>query len=289
MPTARVYLIVLLGQAIFAATPLFLKIALQDFDPLTLGFWRFLISALLLNLLLLARGNKLTAYGKNLLPIILLGVLAIPLNQVVLFYGLRLTTPGHSTLMFALTPMFVYLLAIVILHEQISLRKFAGIIVALIGVAIVLADQHIKYEPRFAAGDAIILLSVLAWAAYTAFGKKVVAQVGSLETTAYTLTFAALAFLPIGAYPAAAFDYRAVHPMAWTGLLYAAVLASVIAYPIWYWALKYFEASRRSAFIYVQPLIATTLSFFFLQEELTTNFLLGGAIIIGGVIITERA
>jgi drug/metabolite transporter (DMT)-like permease len=74
----------------------------------------------------------------------------------------------------------------------------------------------------------------------------------------------------------------------WAGLLYMALLASVVAYLIFYWALRHLAASRLAAFTYIQPVLATLLGIEYLGERLTKNVVIGGALILAGVYLAER-
>jgi drug/metabolite transporter (DMT)-like permease len=275
-------------QLIFSATPLFTKVALSDFEPLTLGLLRFVIAAIILNLILLISGQFRSISRKNRLTVIFLGLLIAPINQGFFLFGLELTTPGHSALMFSMTPLFVYILAIPILSEKFYPGKMAGILIALAGVIIILLDRNITVEPKFYWGDLLIMVAVIAWALYIVLGKKLVAELGSIVAYSYSITAGMFLFLPMGAHSAAAADFMQPSLIAWAGLLYIAVLTTSTAFPLWYWALKYMEASRLSIYMYIQTILATFWSYIFLSEELTLNFILGGITILAGVFITEK-
>ena len=103
------------------------------------------------------------------------------------------------------------------------------------------------------------------------------------------MTVGTLLFVPIGIYPAATFDYGRAGTLSWFSLLYIAVLASGVAYPLWYWALKHLEASRLAVFSNFQPVLTAAPSYLFFAEELTPNFILGGTLVLVGVFATERA
>jgi drug/metabolite transporter (DMT)-like permease len=287
MPQILVILVVVFGQAIFAATPIFAKVALRDFDPLSLGIVRFVISIILLNAILYARKRPLLPAKSDLKLVLWLGFLAIPANQGMFLLGLKFTSPGHSALLYSLTPLFAYILAIIFLKEKTRLLKFIGIAVAFAGVIIILTDKQIKLEPDFATGDLIIVGGVTAWAAYTVFGKTLVRRAGAFAALTYSMTAGTLMGLPFGFWHTVTFDFSQVSTAAWIGMLFIAVATSGVAYPIWYWALKYMEASRLTVFIFLQPVLANIFSYIFLHEELTRNFLIGGSTVLVGLIISE--
>lgn len=289
MAPAVVYLVVILGQIVFAATPIFAKIALREFDPFTLGLLRFVISIAMLNALLLVQGRRIIPEAKHWPLLLFLGFVAVPVNQGLFLVGLKYTSPAHSALLYSLTPLIVYLLAIPVLKEKPSVGKIADIMTALCGVIFVLLDSQIKRAPHFVWGDLLIFVAVIAWALFTVFGKLLVGRIGSLPAVTYTMTVGTLLFVPIGIYPAANFDYGRASPLSWFSLLYIAVLASGVAYPLWYWGLKHLEASRLAVFSNFQPVLTAVLSYLFFAEELTPNFILGGILVLVGVFATERA
>jgi len=73
------------------------------------------------------------------------------------------------------------------------------------------------------------------------------------------------------------------------GLLYMAAISSVAAYTLFYWALRYMEASRVAAVNYFQPIGAILVAALFLGEVPTRYLLLGGVLILLGVYLAERA
>ena len=70
---------------------------------------------------------------------------------------------------------------------------------------------------------------------------------------------------------------------------YVAVLSSVLAPLIFYYALRHMSASRLAALTYLQPVLTTISSVLILSEKLTLNFVLGGSIVLTGILLTQRA
>jgi drug/metabolite transporter (DMT)-like permease len=67
-----------------------------------------------------------------------------------------------------------------------------------------------------------------------------------------------------------------------------AVLPSVVGSLIYYYALVYMPASRVTAFLYLQPVLATLLAIPVLGEHLTGALIGGGVMVLAGVSLTER-
>jgi drug/metabolite transporter (DMT)-like permease len=281
-----IYPLIITGQLIAGGTFPIAKIAVNSIEPLTLALLRFGIASIVMMVILVATGRVKRIERADWMRFIVIGLLAVPLNQLLFLYGLKFTTAGRSALYYGATPIFVFLLAIFYLKEKMTLMKSLGIIASFAGVAIILRGGRLDEGVLF--GDFMVILAVIAWAAYTVFGKPLLHKYGSLTVTAYALLIGTLAYLPIGLYPAVKFNYAAVPLSAWLSLLYIAIMTSVIAYSIWYWALARMEASKLAIFQNLQPVFATILSVIMVSENFGLDFYLGGAMVIGGVLLTQR-
>jgi len=253
-----------------------------------MAFLRFLLAAAILWPLGERRRKGRTIERADQIKLWGLGLLAIPLNQGLFLYGLQWTTAGHSALLYALTPMFVLVLAAWRLGERITFWRTTGIVIALGGVVVVLLEKGIVLQPGQFLGDILVLVAVVAWAYYTVLGKPLIKKYGAMVVTARAMTYGTLLFLPIGLYSVADFHPAAVAADAWLGLLYCAIMTSVIAYSLWFWALKFIDASQVAVFNNIQPVVAAFFAWVLLGEPLTATFVVGGVLVLIGVIITEK-
>ena len=74
----------------------------------------------------------------------------------------------------------------------------------------------------------------------------------------------------------------------WASLGYLIVFTSVVAYLAYYWALRRTEASRVAIWSNLQPVLTAGLAWAVYDERLTGAFLAGGAMVLAGVVLTER-
>jgi drug/metabolite transporter (DMT)-like permease len=284
----------LIAQTLISAgTYLFAKRALAEIPALPLGLIRFAGASTLLGLLLL----RLRPRGQRLPPrsawkkILLLSFVAVPINQGFFLYGLQLSTAAHAALLYTLTPLFVLLLAQALLGEFPGWRTALGTAIALVGTVWVLFHRGLDLSRGPLLGDLLLLVAVLAWAIYTAEGREVVSAHGALPTIAWTLIGGTLLYLPIGigSLIPAANRARIAHvsAQAWWGVAYLIVVTSVIAYLLWYWALKHLAAARVAVFTNLQPLATAFLAHVFLGEHVTAAFLLGAVVVIAGVLLAQ--
>jgi drug/metabolite transporter (DMT)-like permease len=76
---------------------------------------------------------------------------------------------------------------------------------------------------------------------------------------------------------------------AWGQLLFIAVLSTVAGYLVWAKAIQVMTATGAAAYIYFIPIVSALVSILFFGERLGLLALLGGGLILGGVLLIQRA
>jgi len=273
----------ILGALAFPIT----KFGVAVIEPFAFAFFRFVISAAIFMLIIRFRKYDNAIEKKDYWRIFLLGLIIIPFNQVMYLYGQSLTGAGHGALIFATTPIWLFILAMIHLKEKLQMRRAIGIIVAVVGVVVIMFGGAVRIGTEYLIGDLIILLAVFAWTYYTILGKPLVRKYGAFRVTAYALSSGTLVYLPFGIWAASKIDYSQTTTGAWLSVLYMAIGTSVLAYVLWYWVLKHIDASRMAVFHNFQPVIASGVAFFWLGEPMGLPFIFGGLTVLAGVIVAE--
>jgi drug/metabolite transporter (DMT)-like permease len=115
----------------------------------------------------------------------------------------------------------------------------------------------------------------------------------SLTMTTWNYLFGGLIILPIAINRAFALgplpNWQSIPWSAWACLAFTAIFSSTLAYLFYFWLLRYLEASQLSAFSYLLPVSATILGIFFLNERGSWSELLGAALALVGLFLTESA
>lgn len=285
------YALILLMTLIWGANYVVAKTALRYFPVLLIGPLRAaLAAALLAPAYLIARSRSGRQHGwtaRELSFLGLLGVFGITLNQVFFILGMARTSVAHAALIIATTPLQVMALAALRGQERITLRKAAGMLTAMAGVGILHAGDA-GGRGASLAGDLLVFVAAFCFSLYTVFGKEVTRRHDSLTVNALGYVAGALAGAPLLVQQSAGFDYAGVGAGGWLALAYMTLLASILCYLIFYYALDHMPASRLAAFSYLQPVIAAATGFVFLGEPVTLPVAAGGALVLGGVWVTGR-
>lgn len=276
-------------SALSAGTYLAGKRALAEVSPVELAFVRFALAAVV-HAALLQRLRPGFA-RRDLAPLAALGVLAVAVNQVLFLAGLARSTPGHAALLYALTPIFVFLIEWLRGKERATPGKVAGIAVAFAGTVVVLAGRGVlglSGARDALAGDVLLLLAVIAWAIYAVGGKAYTATYGGLATGSVTLVAGTLLCAPAGLAFLHVEHFARLSPLGIASVVYLVVVTSVVAWLIYYWALGHAEASRVAVWSNIQPVMTALLAWALYGERLTAPFVGGGLMVVAGVILAER-
>jgi drug/metabolite transporter (DMT)-like permease len=275
-------------SAISAGTYLAAKRALEELGPFELALARFVLAAGMYGALVLRSGGRVERrdWGK----VVLLGIVGVTVNQILFLSGMRLTTPGHGALLYALAPVFVFLMARSRLGERATPAKVGGIALALAGTAVVLLSRGMLSLDATSplAGDLLILAAVVAWSAFAVGGKRLAEKYGPVTGTAWVLLVGTVIYLPIGFGLGDLSRFRGLSTGAWVGVAYLVVMTNVVAWIIYSWALSRAEASRVAVWSNLQPVLTALLAWWMYGDRLTGAFAAGGAMVLAGVLLTER-
>ena len=264
------------------------KNALTEFSPLLLGALRFTVGGLfVLPIYLWSKRNSQGPPLSISWKVLALGVVGVAANQFLFLLGLMRTTVSHAAILIALTPVMVLLLSAWVGHERITSGKAAGLGLALSGVA-VLQGRALFGGHGSMLGDVFVLLAGLAFAIFTVGGKEIRQRYDGLTMATIAYAGSAALLSPLTLWLASSFDFSRVTWVGWVSVVYMATFPSVIAYLIFFHALRFMPSSQVSRLAYLQPFIATLFAVPILGEKVTASLVTGGALVLAGVFWAER-
>jgi drug/metabolite transporter (DMT)-like permease len=265
------------------------KMSLRQIDPVTLAVFRFELAALVMLAIYFLRGGpRVVPRRADLGRIAFLGIFGVVLNQGGFTIGLNFTSSDHSAVIAAVAPVMVLLFASILRLEDLTLWKTLGMAISFCGVLVLETEHGCPSNSPFLKGDLITLVSTVGYALYAVFGKKMARAYDAVSMNTYMVVTAAVILLPLAIRQGIVIDWRAIGWLGWSGVVYMAVCSSVAAYTIFYWALRYMEASRVAVVSYFQPVAVILFSVPILGERPTRHLLAGTALVLLGVYLAER-
>ncbi|GAB6415353.1 EamA family transporter [Bacillus luti] len=255
----------LLGFAIFTGgTFNASKYAVQYFEAIHIAAWRFGIAAfVMLCLLKIRKDFEVEVWRQNRIYYLLLGIVGVFGFNFFFFLGMKHTEAMNGALIMATNPLVTTLLASVILREKIVKRQGIGMLLALIGVVFVLTQGSFTaiQNLSFSKGDFYILLGNICWALYGVLGRKFIKTGNPIQTTTYTMTIGALAFMIISSTQKSIVTVLEIPLLAWGAILFMAIGMSVLGYLWWNNGIAQIGAARTSLFFNLVPVVTMIISF----------------------------
>jgi drug/metabolite transporter (DMT)-like permease len=285
------YVVLLLANVVYATSYAVTRLTLDDVPPAMLAFTRLAIGALILIPLSRALHGRRALTWRDRRTIFWMGAIGFAAAAGLSHWGIALSTASHAALLITAEPVSLVLLSPMLLGERLTPRERWGALLTLAGALLVVLNAAPERPASFLSywrGDALLVLSGVAYAAYTLLGRGILMRHPALPVTAWSILWGAVAMAPLAGVEWAAGHRPRVTPAAVTGALYLAVVITALGYWAWNYALERVEASRAAIFLNVQPLLGALLGIWWLGEPLTPFVVAGGALILAGLHVAAK-
>jgi drug/metabolite transporter (DMT)-like permease len=237
------------------------------------------------------RRNRVGFTGHDYWTFLYLGFFGVAISQSCFTIGLRYTSISHSAVIVGMGPIYTLVLAVLARVEKATWRKATGMAIAFAGVALLASDSSMSTHSASLLGDAITMGGSVGFALYAVLGKRVADRYDTLTMTAFNHFAGALLMLPVAVHEARALgpaaNWRAIPWESWASTIYMAIFGGALALLLYFWLLRYLEASQLSAFTYLLPVGATILGVFWLGERTSWEQVFGGSLALAGVYWVE--
>jgi drug/metabolite transporter (DMT)-like permease len=268
---------------------LFGKIAFREMSVAENASFRFLFACVALIPFLV---KKTTLFrGRNARDLWLFAtatVIGFPVQFLVQFKGLELTTVSHASLIVGTLPVMIALASVLFLHERLTRLEWGVFLLSPLGVLLIAlsAKESAGGAKPTREGDFLVALSMGAAAIMILLSKRLLERYEALDITVWMIvTGTALLVACSEVFQPLRFHFSRG---AWAASAAQGFLATAGAYLFWNWGLARVPASQAGVFLNLEPLIGSCLGVIILRETLGATALLGGAMIIGPAIYFSR-
>jgi drug/metabolite transporter (DMT)-like permease len=267
----------------------FIKIALREFSPLAFNGIRLLFASLILIIALFVRGEGFSLAKSDIPKILFLSIIGNTAFQLFFIQGLNWTTASNTSVIMAMTPVFVAMLSVLLKQEKIHWAGWLGIVISFIGFYFIITKQvgtfHFSWEEL--RGDLMILIGNLFWAIYTVFSKPFLKRISPLKWTSITLAIGTVFYLPFAASDIVRIQWSEISFQAWAALIYSGLFAIAICYVIWYASVRRVGNSKTAIYGYLSPIFTILFAYLLISERITLLQIGGALIIFAGVYLTR--
>lgn len=272
---------------IWGTTFISTKVLLRSFTPIEILFDRFLIGYIALWLI----------YPKQFKPsnrrqewlFAAAGFCGITLYYLLENIALTLTTASNVGIIITIAPFITALLSHWFLKsEKPKLQFYIGFLAAIAGIALISyhGGSAVELNPM---GDLLAVLAAVAWAIYSVLTRKI-SELGhnTIQTTRRVFFYGLVLMLPI----LSLMDFRLglerfTSTVNLGNILFLGLGASALCFVTWNTAVKLLGTVRTSVYIYLVPVVTVGASVLILDEPLTMMLIVGAALTLVGLWLSE--
>ena len=270
---------------VWGSTYLAIRVAVETMPPLLMASVRFLIAGGLLYVWAIRRGDRAgdrpTLRQWRSAAIIGAALLLGGNGAVVLA---EQTVPsGIAALLVATTPLWMVVLARVVLRERVTWRETLGIGIGFAGIALLVQPwEGFAFDP---VGVFLMLFASVTWAAGSLYARTAPLPVRPLVGTAMEMIAGGIALGLAGLVAGELGDLRLadISFASTMGFVYLIVFGSLVGFTAYAWLLRVARTSLVSTYAYVNPIVAVLLGWAILAEPVTPLTLIAGAVIVVAV------
>jgi drug/metabolite transporter (DMT)-like permease len=274
----------------WGSTYLAIKYAIETLPPFLMAGSRFLVAGSIL--LLWARLSK--DYERPTLgqwrTSFIVGILLLLGGNGAVVFAEHYISSSLAALLVATEPFWIVILSWTWLGMRRPNWKVAlGLVVGFIGVWLLVSGQGSGVSPDNGQwmGVVAVIFGTLSWAAGSIYGLRGERPRSSLLAAGMQMVAGSVPLLLVGLVRGefAAFDPSAVSRNSLLGLGYLIIFGSLLAFTAYSWLLQNARPSMVATYAYVNPVIAVLLGWLIAGESMTTQMLVGAAVVVGAVIV----
>jgi drug/metabolite transporter (DMT)-like permease len=287
---ATAYLFLILTMALWAGNHILGRWAHGNIPPMTLAFLRWSLAALLMfPFAYRSIQADWPVIRRNWPRLLLLGFLGSGIYNTLQYIALTETTATNAAILNSWGPILIVLAGAALFRDKMRANQVTGMAVSLMGVAVIVLHGELARLATlsFNRGDLVMLFATGVWALYTAL-LRTRPGISTLSFAGVTYAIAGFVNLPLAGWEYAHGQVMEITPQTIAAVLYAGILASLVAYFFYARSVEIIGANRTGVFIHLIPLFTSVLAMVLLGEEPSLYHVAGFGLILTGVFIAQR-
>ena len=272
------------------------RIALDEMNVEYMVLYRFFFACLGMIPVALAHRVRLT--GSEWRILLISAFFGVPVQFLIQFHGLALTTVSHAALMVGSMPVLLGVAATLFAGERLDLIGWLALVASTAGVALIVLGGHhgsMQQGGPTLEGDLLVILSLCLALAWVLLNKKLMLVHNPAVVSAYTVLCGTgmLILWVLGPWMLNPFTARKspapplahISMTAWVALAIGGLACTAATTLLWNWGIHRVPASRAGVFLNIEPALGSILGVELLGDHLGPAAWLGGALILTAAII----
>jgi drug/metabolite transporter (DMT)-like permease len=272
---------------IWGSSFLWIKIAVQGMGPVTLVAFRLFFGILGLTMVAFFSRMEWPRQPRMWLILVLIGFINNAIPYVLISWGEQYIPSSVAAILNSTTPLFAMVFAHLFLHDdRMTLPRLSGILVGFTGVIILVSADLIGGIGFNVFGQLAVLLASVSYASASVFARRNTRGVPPITLALVPLIGADLVLwmaVPVAQSP----PKFPVLPVTWLAVIWLGLMGTCVAFLLYYFLLHSVGPTRTTLVTYIFPLVGVVLGVVFLHEVLDWHSLVGGALIVGSILVVN--
>ena len=212
------------------------------------------------------------------------------INMLAFFKGLSMTSPINASVIMVNTPILVLILSAIILKEKITLIKVLGILIGLTGaVLLIVYGKSVIKGDNPLIGNSLIFVNATSYGLYLIIVKKLTQKYNSITLIKWLYLFGLILVIPFGFSELQQVSWQEIPKGIFFNIGYVIVFTTFFAYLLNLFALTRLRPTTLSAFIYLQPLLASSYALLMKKDNLNSIKVIAAVLIFLGVYLVTKS
>ncbi len=277
-----------LGAAFFwSFSFVWFKIAFLAYKPITVVIIRLAIAALLITLIAWALKRLQKPTRKDVKLFILMAFFEPFIYFLGESYGLKYVSSTVAAVIVATIPLLTPIAAWYFHKEQVSRMNVLGLVFSFIGVTLVVLNGNFRFDAS-PLGVSLEFMAVFAAIGYAIVLKNLAARYNTLSIIAYQNIIGIVLFLPIWlAIDFHDFIHTPFHAKAFRAIILLAIFSSTLAFVFFTQSVRNMGVTKTNTYINLIPVFVAILAFIILKDELGLQKIVGIAVVVAGLFLSQ--
>jgi drug/metabolite transporter (DMT)-like permease len=272
---------------VWGSTYLAIRVGVREMPPFLMAGLRFTVAGLALYGWMRLTGVPSPSW-REWRGATVLGALMFLMDYACLFWAEQRVPSGVSAVILAAIPVCITLLEIIFLRTQrLTARLSLGLIVGIVGVAVLMdPSSSLGEAPLDRAGAIALLVACCGWSIGTIVSRRLLLPESKPMSAAAQMLSGGVQLLVLAAVSGEFLHFRIneVSGTAWFSLIYLIIAGSIVGYTAYVWLLHYESPTKVGTYAYVNPVVAVIIGAGFGGEIIGRRTMLGTALILVGVV-----
>ncbi len=275
-------------QIMFGLNYVISKIVVEAFPPLVWASIRIIVaSVIMFSVAFLTRRKSAPKSSVDFFgPLMFYALLGIIINQGAFLVGLHYTTSTNSAVLNTLIPVFTLAIVTIRGQEPLTARRGIGFAFAFAGVLVIRKVENFSLSDQTLTGDLLTILNCLSYGLFLSFSKKFLEKNDRVWTTAWMFIYGSFGLTFLALPDWLQFKMPEMSPRLLGCMVFAILGGTLTTYFLNMWALARMKSSSVAIFIYLQPIVASLLAYFWLGEPITLRTMFATALIFAGMLLS---